>query len=79
MDEGALVDALAARRIGGAAVDVYADEPLAKDHPYLQLDNITLTAHLAGTSADTMATSVKIGVDRLGRYLRGEELQTVCR
>ena len=49
MDEEALAGALSDHRIGGAAIDVYADEPLAEDHPYLSLDNITLTPHLAGT------------------------------
>ena len=79
VDEHALAKALAAHTIGGAAIDVYASEPLAKDHPYLSLDNITITSHLAGTSADTMQTSVEIGVEELTRYLKGEPLQTLCR
>lgn len=78
VDEDALASALAEHRIGGAAIDVYADEPLAEDHPYLSLDNITLTSHLAGTSADTMQTSVEIGIEELTRYLKGEPLQTLC-
>ncbi len=78
VDEEALAGALSDHRIGGAAIDVYADEPLAEDHPYLSLDNITLTSHLAGTSADTMQTSVEIGVEELTRYLKGEPLQTLC-
>ena len=79
VDEYALAKALAAHTIGGAAIDVYASEPLAKDHPYLSLDNITITSHLAGTSADTMQTSVEIGVEELTRYLKGEPLQTLCK
>lgn len=78
VDEEALAGALSDHRIGGAAIDVYADEPLAEDHPYLSLDNITLTSHLAGTSADTMQTSVEIGIEELTRYLKGEPLQTLC-
>ncbi|MFT0846347.1 2-hydroxyacid dehydrogenase [Actinomycetaceae bacterium L2_0104] len=77
VDEQALAVALQERRIGGAAIDVYAIEPLASDHPYLKLDNITLVSHLAGTSADTMQTSVEIGVEELTRYLTGEPLQSV--
>ena len=74
VDEEALVDALRGHRIGGAAIDVYAEEPIGTDHPYLSLDNVTLVSHLAGTSADTMQTSVEIGYEDLEAYLKGEEL-----
>ncbi len=75
IDEGALVDALRERRIGGAAIDVYDVEPLPAGHPYLSLDNVTLTPHIAGTCADTWHASVEIGFEELSRYLRGEPLQ----
>lgn len=77
VDTAALTEALRTHAIGGAAVDVYDTEPLPKDHPYLQLDNITLTSHLAGTSCDTMQTSVEIGLEDLTRYLKGEEMVNV--
>lgn len=77
VDEAALASALRNREIGGAAIDVYDTEPLPTDHPYLSLDNITLTSHLAGTSADTMQTSVEIGVADLRRYLQGEPMVNV--
>lgn len=43
IDEMALAAALTERRIGGAAIDVYAEQPLRRDHPFLGLDNILLT------------------------------------
>lgn len=76
-DEKALVTALREHQIGGAALDVFDAEPLPADHPFLSLDNITLTPHLAGTSTDTMATSVEIGIEELTRYLKGEDLKYV--
>lgn len=76
-DTDALIDALKNRTIGGAAVDVYDEEPLPKDHPYLSLDNITLTSHLAGTSCDTMRCSVEIGYEEIERYLKGEAMLNV--
>jgi D-3-phosphoglycerate dehydrogenase / 2-oxoglutarate reductase len=77
VNTAALVEALQNRSIGGAAVDVYDVEPLPGDHPYLSLDNITLTSHLAGTSCDTMRTSVEIGVEDLKRYLQGQAMLNV--
>ncbi|TCS80538.1 D-3-phosphoglycerate dehydrogenase [Pectinatus cerevisiiphilus] len=77
VDTDALVNALKNRSIGGAAVDVYDEEPLPKNHPYLQLDNITLTSHLAGTSCDTMRNSVEIGIEDLKRYLTGKQMLNV--
>lgn len=74
VDTAALADALRDHMIGGAAIDVYDVEPLPADHPYLRLSNITLTSHLAGTSCDTMMTSVEIGLEDLKRYLTGEEM-----
>lgn len=77
VDTEALVEALRNKTIGGAAIDVYDVEPMPADHPYLTLDNITLTSHLAGTSCDTPRVSVEIGVEQLKRYLKGEPMQTV--
>lgn len=46
IDEDALVDALKNRRIAGAGLDVYWQEPIPHDHPLLKLDNTVLTPHL---------------------------------
>lgn len=77
VDTEALVEALQTKSIGGAAIDVYDTEPLPEDHPYLSLDNITLTSHLAGTSCDTMRTSVEIGFEDLKSYLTGGKMINV--
>ncbi len=77
VDTDALVEALKNKKIGGAAIDVYDTEPLPSDHPYLKLDNITLTSHLAGTSCDTMRTSVEIGIEELKLYLQGKPMRNV--
>jgi phosphoglycerate dehydrogenase-like enzyme len=46
IDETALVKILQERAIAGAALDVFAVEPLSKHHPLLELDNVVLTPHL---------------------------------
>lgn len=52
IDEAALVEALRAKKIAGAALDVYEHEPPQPDDPLLALDNVTLTPHMAGGSND---------------------------
>jgi D-3-phosphoglycerate dehydrogenase len=60
VDEAALITALQEKRIGGAALDVFEEEPPAKDSPLYTLDNVTITPHLAGTSVDCMINSPKM-------------------
>jgi D-3-phosphoglycerate dehydrogenase len=50
--EDALVRALKEKRLGGAALDVYEQEPLPADHPLRSLDNVVLTPHLGASTAD---------------------------
>ncbi|MFO1350365.1 MAG: hydroxyacid dehydrogenase [Gammaproteobacteria bacterium] len=56
-DERALIDALRARRIRGAGLDVWAVEPPALDNPLLQLDNVVMSPHIAGVTEERGATS----------------------
>jgi D-3-phosphoglycerate dehydrogenase len=72
VDTDALVRALRERRIGGAALDVHDREPLGEDDPLLELDNVTLTPHLASSTKDCMEKSPRILAEDLRRVLRGE-------
>ena len=51
-DEVALVEALETRRIRGAALDVFADEPIGWDHPLAQMDHVVLTPHIGAMTRD---------------------------
>lgn len=55
IDEAALVQALRNGQIGGAGLDTFDVEPLAKDHPLLQLDNVVLSPHTAALTQEGMA------------------------
>ncbi len=55
VDEAALLDALTQRRIAGAGLDVFWQEPLPSDHPLCQLDNVVLTPHLGYVTHDNLA------------------------
>ncbi len=73
VDEAALVDALRARRIGGAVLDVFDTEPLPAEHPLWGLDNVVVTPHISGPS-----TPREIGPifnDNLRRYAANRPLR----
>jgi glyoxylate reductase len=71
IDQPALVEALRQRRIGGAALDVFAVEPLATDDPLLTLDNVVVTPHLGSASVQTRARMTDLCVDNLLAVFRG--------
>lgn len=56
VDEAALIEALRARRIAGAAVDVFDNEPLAPDHPFRKLENVLATPHIGYVTEDLYLT-----------------------
>lgn len=75
VDEGALVEALHAQRIAGAALDVFAQQPLAQGHPLLALPNVLLTPHAAGLTEESMAAMSDGAAEEVVRVLRGEGLR----
>jgi phosphoglycerate dehydrogenase-like enzyme len=56
VDDAALIEALQARRIAGAAVDVFDVEPLPPDHPFRKLENILATPHIGYVTEDLYRT-----------------------
>lgn len=54
IDEGALVEALRTRHLGGAGLDVFEHEPLPPESPLRQLDNVLLTPHIAFLTEESM-------------------------
>jgi phosphoglycerate dehydrogenase-like enzyme len=73
VDEAALVEALAARRIAGAGIDVTMEEPLAPDSPLWGMEHVLLTPHTAGETRRYEDNVIDILRDNLGRLRRGEE------
>ncbi|MFT0870082.1 2-hydroxyacid dehydrogenase [Pseudomonas sp. CAM1A] len=72
LDEAALLQALAARRIRGAGLDVFVQEPLALDSPLLQLDNLVVTPHIGSATLETREAMARCAVDNLLAALAGE-------
>jgi D-3-phosphoglycerate dehydrogenase len=72
IDYDALYRLLRDKKIAGAALDVYPEEPITKQNPLLQLDNVLLTPHLAGSSHDIPTHHSKLITDDVCRLLSGE-------
>jgi hydroxypyruvate reductase len=75
VDEAALVHALQHRRIAGAGLDVFADEPRVPD-ALLALDNVVLTPHIASGTEETRAAMADLVVDNLQRFFATGTLAT---
>jgi phosphoglycerate dehydrogenase-like enzyme len=73
--EDALIEALRNREIAGAAMDVFAVEPLPADSPLLALDNLVVTPHLAAIASDNFAPTVTRMFDNMLRVSRGEPVR----
>jgi len=73
VDEKALIKALNEGWIAGAALDVFEKEPLPPDHPFLKMDNVTITPHIAGASKEVVKRSVIMIAEDVKRLLKGEK------
>jgi phosphoglycerate dehydrogenase-like enzyme len=74
IDESALLDALLQRRIAGAALDVFNQEPLPADSPFWSLDNILITPHTAAVTDRLWERHYRLIVDNMKRFLGGRPL-----
>jgi len=77
VDQAALVDALRSRRIAGAALDVFADEPLPAVHPFWDMPGVIVSPHMSGDFAGWPAAVSGLFVENFRRWLAGEPLLNV--
>ena len=77
VQEQPLVEALRARAIRGAALDVFETEPLPAGHPFYKLDNVLLSPHSADQVPGWLDEAMNGFLDNLDRYLAGQPLQNV--
>lgn len=73
----ALVDALKSRQIAGAALDVFETHPISPQNPLLALDNVVLTPHIGGATAETVRRHSHMITDDILRFARGEMPQNL--
>jgi phosphoglycerate dehydrogenase-like enzyme len=77
IDEKAIVKALTANRIKGAALDVFDREPLPDGHPFYSLRNVLLSPHCADHTPDWMERAMQFFIEQFERFRKGEPLLNI--
>jgi len=77
LDEQALVEALEAGRLAGAALDVFQTEPLPPDHPLWRMPNVIISPHMSADVPEARQWLVDLFRQNLDRFQRGEPLLNV--
>ena len=77
VDQPALVEALRSGHLGGAALDVFSEEPLPPSSPLWGMPNVLVSPHSASTSDRENRRITDLFCDNLGRFLKGEPLRNV--
>ena len=78
VDYDALTEALKKRHLRGAAIETFAVEPAPSNLGLLQLDNVTLTPHIAGASIKTVKIAAAAAAEEVRRFLAGEGPLNPC-
>lgn len=74
VDENALIKALQNKKLKGAALDVFEEEPLPQDSPLWTLDNVIITPHISGLSPNYDERAVSILIENIERYIEGRPM-----
>jgi D-3-phosphoglycerate dehydrogenase len=77
VDETAVAAALRGKKIAGAGIDVYDQEPLPLNHPFRKLDNIVITPHLGYVTADGYAKFYSGMVEDIRAWLDGKPVRVI--
>jgi phosphoglycerate dehydrogenase-like enzyme len=77
IDERALIGALESGKIRGAAMDVFATEPLPPEHPFWAMENVVVSPHTADNLPDSREQAIQFFVENFGRFVKGEPLENV--
>jgi glyoxylate/hydroxypyruvate reductase len=77
IDEAALIEALRSGALGGACLDVFAEEPLPVPSPLWDLDNVILSPHSASTVQTENEDLVELFLENLDHWRRGESLRNL--
>lgn len=77
IDEAALLRALRDKRIKGAGLDVFEEEPLPRGHPLYKLENVLLSPHCADHTASWQDQAMRFFLEQYCRFQKGEPLKNI--
>ena len=77
VDEEALIEALKEKQIAGAALDVLKKEPMEKDNPLLDMDNVVTAPHIGGATKEASSRSSLICAQGIDDFLSGRKPEFV--
>lgn len=77
IDESSLIAALKEKRIRGAALDVFDQEPLPQGHPFWQMENVLLSPHCADRTPGWLEMSMDFFVANFDRFQKGQPLENI--
>ena len=77
VDEAALLAALRSKRIAGAALDVFTEEPLPPEHPFWDLPGLIVSPHMCGDFVGWRSVLSALFAENFRRWRRGESLLNV--
>jgi phosphoglycerate dehydrogenase-like enzyme len=75
VDETAMAESLLSGKLGGAGLDVFAEEPLPENSPLWAMPNVLIAPHVGGFVSDLYEKVTDLFIDNLDRYLAGKSLQ----
>jgi D-3-phosphoglycerate dehydrogenase len=78
VDETALIQVLRSRRIAGAGLDVFDQEPLPAGHAFGQLDNVVMTPHCAGVTPEVLEAGLALALENVDSFLGGTPRNVVA-
>jgi D-3-phosphoglycerate dehydrogenase len=71
LDEPSLIELLKSGHVGAMATDVFNEEPIPGEHPFMELDNVVMTPHNAYNTPDATAAMCDVVIDNLEAYFAG--------
>jgi phosphoglycerate dehydrogenase-like enzyme len=77
VNEQAMVEALTSGRIAGAGLDVFEAEPLPSGHPLTRFENVVLTPHSAGVTAEALEAGLELSIQNIWNFLGGHPTNVV--
>jgi len=77
VDESALIDVLEQKKIAGAGLDTFDEEPLPLDHPFRRLENVLVTPHIGYVTSDNYRIFYGDALENILAFLKGDPIRVV--